>query len=110
MSSKVPISILRTNSEEWPKREDCVPGQIVVMTSGDMMVWSGYMWFLLPSRLITIDELKEFIGYVQSGWPSEPAEILRDLGESITDKTFLHRAMFVCGNIGKEGGLPAPPL
>lgn len=109
MTSKVCISILRSQLAEWPKREDCSAGDIVVMVSGDLMVWSGYAWFLLPGRFISVGELKEFLSYVQSGWPLDSEEFIKDLGPLIEDKDFLHRAAELCPKIGKEGGLPAPP-
>jgi hypothetical protein len=37
------------------------------------------MWDLLPGSLISIEELKEFVGYVSSGWPDDPETAREDM-------------------------------
>jgi hypothetical protein len=84
------VYILRKNNDKIPDRDTCSPGDIVVLTSGDILVYTGSMWDLLPGRYATVEELKEFVGYVSSGWPDDP-EIARADLEGRVPTDFLDR-------------------
>ena len=73
------VYILRKNSDKIPDRDTCKPGDIVVLASGDILVFTGSMWDLLPGRYATVEQLKEFVGYVSSGWPDDPEIARADL-------------------------------
>ena len=87
---KPSIYILRKNSDTFPSREICSPGDMVILPSGDVLVFVGNMWDLLPGRYITVEELKEFVSYVSSGWPDSSEVVKEDLGGRIPD-LFLSR-------------------
>jgi hypothetical protein len=90
MSSSV--YILRKNSDKIPDRDTCKPGDIVVLASGDILVYTGSMWDLLPGRYATVEQLKEFIGYVSSGWPDDVDTARGDL-EGRLPPDFLERML-----------------
>jgi len=73
------VYILRKNTDRVPDRKTCSPGDIVILASGDILVYTGTMWDLLPGRYVTVEELKEFVGYVSSGWPDDPETARADL-------------------------------
>lgn len=89
-SSNLPsIYLLRKASEPLPNHSDCEPGDVVVMHSGDIMVHNGQMWYLLPGRYLSPEQLKIFIRYIASGWPTDPSMVELDLGE-LGDKRFVY--------------------
>jgi hypothetical protein len=90
MTTSHSIYVLRKPTDPFPDRNACTPGDIVVMASGDVMVWTGGSWDLLPGRYLTIDELKTFILYVASGWPDN-AEVARVDLEGKLPELFLDR-------------------
>lgn len=96
MRNSPSIYVLRRGVEGFPSRDNCSEGDVVILTSGDVLVWSELTWVLLPGRYLTVDELKEFIKYVASGWPEDPATFLSDLSELIGSKDFLTRASGLC--------------
>jgi hypothetical protein len=98
------IYILRKNNDKIPDRENCSRGDIVVLNSADVLVFTGYSWDLLPGRLITIEELKEFIGYVSSGWPDSVDVAREDLEGRIPPK-FLDRMLTT---LSKLNGVKQP--
>ena len=65
------------------------------MHSGDIMVHDGQMWYLLPGRYLDMEQLKLFVRYVGSGWPSDPPMITEDLKELGNDR-FLSEMVKVC--------------
>lgn len=73
------VYILRKNTDPVPDRATCSSGDIVILASGDILVYTGTMWDLLPGRYVTVEELKEFVGYVSSGWPDDPEMARADL-------------------------------
>lgn len=98
-NNKISIYVLRKNLDQFPKRDSCSLGDTVILPSGDMLVWTNLNWFLLPSRFITVDELKEFIRYISSGWPETSELFLEDLAPLISNKDFLAKASEVCSLI-----------
>jgi hypothetical protein len=94
------VYILRKNSDKIPDRETCNPGDIVVLASGDILVYTGSMWDLLPGRYASVEELKEFVGYVSSGWPDDP-EIARTDMEGRVPDMFLDRMV---GTVARLAG------
>lgn len=62
------------------------------MVSGDVMVWTGGLWDLLPGRYLSVDELKTFISYVASGWPEDQSTAREDL-EGELSPLFLSRML-----------------
>lgn len=96
MSLDLPsLYILRKPSEPLPNFSDCEPGDTVIMHSGDIMVHDGQMWYLLPGRYLDMEQLKLFVRYVGSGWPSNPSMITEDLKELGNDR-FLSEMVKVC--------------
>jgi hypothetical protein len=89
---KPSIYILRKNSDPLPARDTCALGDIVILPSGDVLVYVGNMWDLLPGRYVSVDELKEFISYVSSGWPESQDTAKTDL-EGRLPKQFLDRML-----------------
>jgi len=73
-----------------PKREDCSRGDIVILLSGDILVSTGEAWDLLPGRYMEVEELKEFVSYVSSGWPDDPEVAIADMDKKIPPE-FLER-------------------
>jgi hypothetical protein len=73
-----------------PKRDSCVLGDVVILQSGDILVWVGDMWDLLPGRYLDINELKDFILYIRSGWPNDTEMMLEDL-KGLINTDFLTR-------------------
>lgn len=90
------VYILRRNSDSPPARDTCAPGDTVIMASGDILVWTGAMWTLLPGRYLSVDELKEFVAYVATGWPDTPATFVADMAGAIGHEDFVRRAAGVC--------------
>ncbi len=84
------IYILRKQEDKIPMRQELSVGDIVILQSGDILVSLGDMWDLLPGRYLDIDELKEFILYVRSGWPDDLEMMESDLKDRI-NKGFLSR-------------------
>jgi hypothetical protein len=95
------VYVLRRPSDPFPEDKDVSAGDFVIMHSGDVAVWDGVFWHLLAGRSLTVDELKEFLGYVGSGWPSDPADAQADLAGKLPE-TFLARMLTVCGKIQKN--------
>lgn len=82
------IYILRNNTDKIPT--DCETGDCVILPNGDVLVKTPMIWNLLPGSLISIDELKEFVGYVSSGWPDDPDVARADMDKKIPP-VFLER-------------------
>lgn len=72
MSTSPSIYVLRKDTDPVPSRDSVSSGDVVILASGDVLVYTGSMWDLLPGRYVSIDELKEFVTYVASGWPEDP--------------------------------------
>jgi len=53
---------------------------------------------LLPGRYASIEELKEFISYISSGWPDDPEVARADLFGKIPE-IFLNRMMKTIENL-----------
>jgi hypothetical protein len=98
------IYILRKNTDPIPARDTCSPGDIVVLPSGDVLVYTASMWDLLPGRYISIDELKEFVSYISSGWPDTPSDARADL-EGRLPEQFLSRML---GTVEKIASSASP--
>lgn len=94
------IYILRKNTDTIPDRQTCAAGDIVILPSGDVLVNVGLMWDLLPGRYVSVDELKEFVSYVSSGWPDDPGTARDDLDGRVPE-LFLDRMM---GTVSKLAG------
>jgi hypothetical protein len=102
ISRRPSIYVLRKSENlEMPKSSEMEPGDFVVMYTGDISVWDGVFWHLLPGRNLTVEEMKEFIGYVSSGWPGSVEEATEDLKEVLPEH-FLERMLGVCSSILKE--------
>jgi hypothetical protein len=84
------IYILRKKTDPIPPRQDLSPGDVIILPSGDVLVYTGSMLDLLPGRYISIEELKEFVSYVSSGWPDDPSTARADL-EGRLPEQFLSR-------------------
>jgi len=82
------IYILRNSTDKIPT--DCEVGDCVILPNGDVLVKTQTIWNLLPGSLISIDELKEFVGYVSSGWPDDPDVARADMDKKIPP-VFLER-------------------
>lgn len=96
------IYILRKNTDKMPDRERCSPGDVVILPSADILVYTGSMWDLLPGRYISVEELKEFVGYVSSGWPDGTDTAREDLEGRVPDE-FLERMLVVVARL--SGGV-----
>lgn len=96
------IYILRKNTDPVPDRATCSPGDIVILASGDILVYTGSMWDLLPGRYVTVEELKEFVGYVSSGWPEEIGMAREDLAGRLPPD-FLNRMLVTVARLAGEG-------
>lgn len=90
--------VLRKPSDPIPPDDKISPGDVVIMHSGDICVWDGLFWQLLPGRYISTEQLKEFIGYVSSGWPGTAEEIRQDLGDKLPED-FLGRMEKMCARL-----------
>ena len=97
------VYILRKNTDPVPDRATCSPGDIVILASGDILVYTGTMWDLLPGRYVTVEELKEFVGYVSSGWPSHVGMAREDL-EGRLPPEFLERMLVTVTKLASEAG------
>jgi len=75
-----------------------------VLPSGDVLVYTASMWDLLPGRYISIDELKEFVSYISSGWPDTPSDARADL-EGRLPEQFLSRML---GTVEKIASSASP--
>lgn len=75
-----------------PRRKDCSRGDIVILFSGDILVCVEGAWDLLPGRYMEVEELKEFVSYVSSGWPEDPETARADLEDRLPEK-FLERML-----------------
>lgn len=102
------VYFLRKNSDKIPDRRDCSAGDIVILVSGDVLVFTGRMWELLPGRYESIDQLKEFVGYVSSGWPDDTEMARTDLSGKVSPE-FLSRFLVMCDRIQTEKGLGDKP-
>jgi hypothetical protein len=102
MSSPRPsVYVLRKPSDPFPMDDKVVPGDFVIMHSGDVNVWDGVFWHLLPGRFINVEELKEFLGYVGSGWPGDVGDARQDLTGKLPE-LFLERMLTVCARLQKN--------
>jgi len=95
------LYILRKPSDELPKFTVCKPGDTVVMHSGDIMVHDGQMWYLLPGRYLDTEQLKLFVRYIASGWPSDPFMVRDDLAE-LENERFLDEMVKVCERLNNS--------
>lgn len=106
------IYILRRPTDPLPDRSKCTAGDIVIMSSGDVMVMDGpgtdqeSMWILLPGRYLTLEELKAFVGYVSSGWPPDPTMIKDDIAALISNERFVAEMGSVCAKINLSASKP----
>lgn len=75
-----------------------------MLPSGDVLVYTASMWDLLPGRYISIDELKEFVSYISSGWPDTPSDARADL-EGRLPEQFLSRML---GTVEKIASSASP--
>jgi hypothetical protein len=89
---KPSIYILRKSHDPLPGRDVIRHGDIVIMASGDILVSVNEMWEILPGRYIDVNELKEFVSYVSSGWPESPETARADL-EGRLPEQFLSRML-----------------
>ena len=102
MANKRPaVYVLRKPSDLFPDDSGLSPGDFVIMHSGDVNVWDGVFWHLLPGRFVTVEELKEFLAYAGSGWPTDPDDARNDLRGVLPDD-FLERMLKVCARIQEE--------
>lgn len=92
------VYVLRKPSDPFPEDNRVSPGDFVILHSGDMTVWDGLFWHLLPGRSLSVEELKEFLGYVGSGWPSDPADAEADLAGKLPEP-FIARMLTVCAKL-----------
>jgi hypothetical protein len=98
------IYILRKNTDPIPARQDLSPGDVIILPSGDVLVYTGSMLDLLPGRYVSIDELKEFVSYISSGWPDTPETAKADL-EGRLPEQFLERML---GTVEKIASSASP--
>jgi hypothetical protein len=102
------IYVLRKPIDPIPERDKLLPGDVIVMSSGDVLVWTGAMLDLLPGRYASIEELKEFLSYIASGWPDDPETARADLGGKVPEM-FLERMLTTVSKLsagpGQAGGL-----
>ena len=96
------IYILRKNTDPIPARQDLSPGDVIILPSGDVLVYTGSMLDLLPGRYISIDELKEFVSYISSGWPDDPRDARADL-EGRLPEQFLSRMLGTVEKLASPG-------
>jgi hypothetical protein len=92
------IYVLRKAKDPLPNQSDTRAGDVVIMHSGDIMVNDGGMWYLLPGRYLEPEQLKLFIRYVASGWPSDPSLVEGDMAD-LKDKRFLSEMIKVAEKI-----------
>lgn len=97
------IYVLRRSADPLPSRDSVAPGDVVILASGDVLVYTGSMWDLLPGRYVTVEELKEFVTYVASGWPEDPETARADM-EGKMPAQFLSRMVQTVERIQKEKG------
>lgn len=100
------LYILRKPSEPLPNYTECKAGDVVILHSGDIMVHQGSMWYLLPGRYLDTDQLKTFIGYVASGWPTDPQMIESDLA-NLGNQRFISEMVKVAEAIQRTMGSQA---
>jgi hypothetical protein len=100
------IYVLRKGISDMPKREDCSRGDIVILLSGDILVCTGEAWDLLPGRYMEVEELKEFVSYVSSGWPDDPGVAIADMDKKIPPE-FLERMVITVRKLADS--LPGNP-
>lgn len=98
MAGSPSIYVLRKNTDPMPPREDLSPGDFVILFCGDVLVFTGLMWDLLPGRYLDVDELKEFVTYVASGWPEDSGIARLDMEGKVPD-FFLDRMLLTVDNI-----------
>lgn len=96
------IYVLRSDTEEFPKRSNLTLGDIVIMKSGDIAVWVGESWDLLPGRYMGLEQLKAFVSYVGSGWPASASEAREDLAGRVSD-LFLERLLITTEKVSMAG-------
>lgn len=82
------VYILRNNTDKIP--DDCEVGDCVILPNGDVLVRTPTIWDLLPGSMISVEELKEFVSYVSSGWPDDPEIARADMDKKIPP-VFLER-------------------
>jgi hypothetical protein len=92
------VYVLRRSSDPFPDDDRVSPGDFVILHSGDVTVWDGVFWHLLPGRSLSVEELKEFLGYVGSGWPTSPEDAQADLNGKLPEY-FLSRMVKVCAKL-----------
>lgn len=95
------VYVLKKSTDPFPEDDKVSSGDFVILHSGDVTVWDGVFWHLLPGRSLTVDELKEFLGYVWSGWPSDPADAQADLAGRLPEP-FIARMLTVCAKLHKN--------
>lgn len=96
------IYVLRKNSEDLPSRDSLTPGDIVIMPSGDVLVYANSMWDLLPGRYEDVEQLKEFVSYVASGWPEDSIVARADMEGKVSPK-FLNRMCETVDKLSNRG-------
>jgi hypothetical protein len=103
MSTIPTIFITRKGRErdDMPKSADLNKGDVVILSSGDILVWCNNTWKLLPGRFLKIEQLKYFIGYIGSGWPSGEEEIKSDLVDKVS-KRFIERVLPIVRDLNRD--------
>lgn len=75
------ITRLPRGNAQFPKERD--PGDVVMLSNGDVFTWSGGLWAMLGGRFIK-EEVKEWVlSYLKNGWPTL-SEAKFDLPEMLT--------------------------
>lgn len=80
------IYVLRKSTDYPPSKSEVSSGDLVIMASGDVLVYARSIWNLLPGRYESIDQLKEFVSYVASGWPDDPDVARADMAGKVSPK------------------------
>ena len=95
------VYILRNNTDKIPT--ECEVGDCVILPNGDVLVKTPTIWDLLPGSLISIEELKEFVGYVSSGWPDDPETARADMDGRVPPD-FLERMLVTVTKLASKAG------
>ena len=95
------VYILRNNTDKIPT--ECEVGDCVILPNGDVLVKTPTIWDLLPGSLISIEELKEFVGYVSSGWPDDSETARADMDGRVPPD-FLERMLVTVTKLASKAG------
>ena len=74
------VTRLPRGNAQFPTERD--PGDIVMLSNGEIFCWSKGVWHMLGGRFLKPEVREWILDYLKDGWPT-PSEASFDLGQML---------------------------